>query len=187
MVYFSYGTSEFWHFLFELPIATTEKRIDLKLGEYPLTYINNRRAKLQARRGYMFTMVSLLQAGVGFSFLSGAAYVAYRSFAKTKQKTDVEELKDLIRTSKVLVLSKTYCGYCTSSKSLLKQLEVKDIEIKELDTYSNNLQEAAYELTGQRTVPNIFIGGKHLGGNDKLQAKHRAGELVPLLKSAGAL
>jgi glutaredoxin 3 len=41
------------------------------------------------------------------------------------------------------------------------------------------------ELTGQRTVPNIFIKQKHIGGNSDLQAKK--GELNDLLKDAGAV
>lgn len=42
-------------------------------------------------------------------------------------------------------------------------------------------------LTGQRTVPNIFIGQKHVGGNDKLQALHQKGELVGMLKAVSSL
>jgi len=51
----------------------------------------------------------------------------------------------------------------------------------------SNLIYCRLELTGQRTVPNVFIGGKHIGGNDKTQDLHRKGDLVPLLKAVGAL
>ena len=44
-----------------------------------------------------------------------------------------------------------------------------------------------HSLTGHRTVPNIFIGGKHIGGNDALQLLHRKGELVAMLKAVGSL
>ncbi|KAK9108118.1 hypothetical protein Syun_024129 [Stephania yunnanensis] len=48
--------------------------------------------------------------------------------------------------------------------------------------------EAALEgWTGQRTVPNVFIDGKQIGGCDVLMVKHQAGTLVPLLTDAGAL
>lgn len=47
------------------------------------------------------------------------------------------------------------------------------------------LQDALEEITGQRSVPNIFISQKHIGGNSDLQAKK--GELDGLLKSAGAI
>ena len=47
------------------------------------------------------------------------------------------------------------------------------------------MQDALMEITDQRTVPNVFIGGKHIGGNSDLQAKRR--ELPQLLKNAGAV
>ena len=47
------------------------------------------------------------------------------------------------------------------------------------------LQDALEEITGQRSVPNIFIGQKHIGGNSELQAKK--GSLDSMLQSAGAV
>lgn len=49
----------------------------------------------------------------------------------------------------------------------------------------SDIQAALAELTSQRTVPNIFINQKHIGGNSDLQAKK--GQLPGLLKEAGAL
>ncbi|KAJ2970929.1 hypothetical protein NUW58_g9553 [Xylaria curta] len=46
------------------------------------------------------------------------------------------------------------------------------------------IQDALRELSGQRTVPNIYIGQQHIGGNSDLQAK--SGELKALLKEVGA-
>lgn len=46
------------------------------------------------------------------------------------------------------------------------------------------MQDALYDLTGQRTVPNIFIKQQHIGGNSDLQAKKQG--LPSLLKEAGA-
>ncbi|KAK3033043.1 hypothetical protein RJ639_035669 [Escallonia herrerae] len=51
----------------------------------------------------------------------------------------------------------------------------------------SDLQSALAELSGQRTVPNVFIGGKHIGGCDKTTAMYKAGQLVPLLTEAGAI
>ena len=47
------------------------------------------------------------------------------------------------------------------------------------------IQDALQDLTGQRTVPNIFIKQKHIGGNSDLQAKK--GDLDSLLRDAGAI
>lgn len=49
----------------------------------------------------------------------------------------------------------------------------------------SELQDALQEITGQRTVPNIFIAKQHIGGNSDLQAK--SADLPTLLKEAGAI
>ena len=56
-------------------------------------------------------------------------------------------------------------------------------KIIELDTMDNGseLQAALLDISGQRTVPNVFIKGKHLGGNDDSQAAARSGKLQEML------
>lgn len=56
-------------------------------------------------------------------------------------------------------------------------------KIIELDTMDNGseLQAALLNISGQRTVPNVFIKGKHLGGNDDSQAAARSGKLQEML------
>ncbi|KAG5995730.1 glutaredoxin [Claviceps pusilla] len=49
------------------------------------------------------------------------------------------------------------------------------------------MQDALEQISGQRSVPNIYIKQKHIGGNSDLQSLHNAGELEKLLKEAGAL
>jgi len=49
------------------------------------------------------------------------------------------------------------------------------------------LQDALKEWTGQRTVPNVFINGKHIGGCDDTMALNNDGKLVALLTEAGAI
>ncbi|KAH7510613.1 hypothetical protein FEM48_Zijuj05G0072600 [Ziziphus jujuba var. spinosa] len=51
----------------------------------------------------------------------------------------------------------------------------------------SEIQSELAKWTGQRTVPNVFIGGKHIGGCDSVLEKHQAGLLVPLLTDAGAI
>ncbi|KAL0341505.1 UNVERIFIED_CONTAM: Glutaredoxin [Sesamum calycinum] len=83
---------------------------------------------------------------------------------------------------------KTYCGYCNKVKQLFSQLKVtyKVIELDE-ESDGDEVQTALAEWTGQRTVPNVFINGKHIGGSDAVVAKHQQGELVSLLAEAGAI
>ncbi|XP_068638271.1 glutaredoxin-like [Aristolochia californica] len=96
--------------------------------------------------------------------------------------------KEIVSSNPVVVFSKTYCGYCARVKQLLNQVGAK-YNVIELDVESDGaaLQSALVEWTGQRTVPNVFIGGKQIGGCDDVTATHTAGKLVPLLTEAGAL
>jgi glutaredoxin 3 len=75
------------------------------------------------------------------------------------------------------------CPYCQHAKALLKQRGVDAIEDVRIDL--DPAQRAQMiELTGRRTVPQIFIGGIHVGGCDDLVALDERGELVPLLDGA---
>ena len=60
-------------------------------------------------------------------------------------------------------------------------LKVLDLDLMEGDDGAL-VQHALMELTGQRTVPNVFIGEDHIGGNDDLQQMHAEGRLLPLLE-----
>ncbi|KAK3669676.1 Glutaredoxin [Recurvomyces mirabilis] len=99
--------------------------------------------------------------------------------AKTKAQ-------DIIDNNAVAVFSKSYCPYCKSSKQLLSEMGVKPyiIELDEVDDGSA-IQDALEEMTHQRSVPNIFINKKHIGGNSDLQGKKK--QLPELLKAAGAI
>lgn len=58
---------------------------------------------------------------------------------------------------------------------------------KELDVENDGseIQEVLRQMTGQSTVPNIFIGGKHVGGCSDLKTKLRTGDLIELFHQAG--
>ncbi|KAI0870611.1 thioredoxin-like protein [Hypoxylon argillaceum] len=100
------------------------------------------------------------------------------SAAKTKAQTIIDE-------NAVALFSKSYCPHCNASKKLLDSMGAKYFAI-ELDQVDDGaaIQSALVEISGQRTVPNIYIGQKHIGGNSDLQAK--SGELKSLLKEVGA-
>ena len=86
-------------------------------------------------------------------------------------------------SGKVVVFSKTYCPFCAATKQLFKGMGA-DAEVIELDEKTNGdaMQAALLKLSGQRTVPNVFINGEHLGGNDDTQAAMRSGKLEAMLK-----
>lgn len=77
---------------------------------------------------------------------------------------------------KVTVYTTTYCPYCVRAKNLLKR---NDIPFEEVD--ATDKREWLMERSGQRTVPQIWIGETHVGGSDDLHALEQSGELFKLL------
>ena len=72
------------------------------------------------------------------------------------------------------------CPYCLRAKALLKQRGVDRIDEIRIDL--DPAQRAVMmEITGRRTVPQIFIGEQHVGGCDELVALDQRGDLVPML------
>ncbi len=72
------------------------------------------------------------------------------------------------------------CPYCQRAKALLKQRGVDRIEEIRVDLDPDQRQ-AMMQITGRRTVPQIFIGDTHVGGCDDLYALDQRGGLLPLL------
>ncbi len=72
------------------------------------------------------------------------------------------------------------CPYCVRAKALLKQRGVSAIEEVRVDLDPAQ-RDHMIELTGKRTVPQIFIGSTHVGGCDDLVALDQRGGLLPLL------
>eukprot|EP01135_Chromosphaera_perkinsii_P005826 Nk52_evm15s367 gene=Nk52_evmTU15s367 len=66
---------------------------------------------------------------------------------------------------KVMIWSKSYCPYCDRVKQFLAGQGL-DYFAYELDKEEDGseIQNALHSMTGQRTVPNVFLGGKHAGG-----------------------
>ena len=80
--------------------------------------------------------------------------------------------------------SKSYCPYCTKTKTLFaQQFPGVSVQVHELDVLSNGaaLQDQLQHMTGQRSVPNVFVKNQHVGGNDDTQAAYQAGNLQKML------
>jgi glutaredoxin 3 len=75
------------------------------------------------------------------------------------------------------------CPYCQRAKALLKQRGVAVIEEIRIDLDAEQ-RDKMVEITGRRTVPQIFIGNTHVGGCDDLIALDQKGGLIPLLQPA---
>ena len=81
---------------------------------------------------------------------------------------------------KVLMYASGICPFCVRAEKLLKAKGVTDIEKVRVDLDLKQREEMM-QITGRRTVPQIFIGGTYVGGYDDLAALDRSGKLDPLL------
>ncbi|KAG5460273.1 MAG: thioredoxin-like protein [Olpidium bornovanus] len=122
--------------------------------------------------------------------------VCYVDFSKKKEKPDdapagggkfdaAEHVRGLLDRHRVLVFSKTDCPYCEESKGIFRAKGVA-YETVELDTVENGkpIHDYLKGFTSQNTVPNIFIGKKHVGGCSDLKALDASGKLNQMLKDA---
>jgi len=76
----------------------------------------------------------------------------------------------------VVVYVTEYCGFCRQAENLLRR---KNIPFEAVDvTNSSDARNWLVETTGQRTVPQVFIHGRSIGGYSELSALDRAGKLA---------
>ncbi|HEV7311641.1 glutaredoxin 3 [Sphingopyxis sp.] len=82
--------------------------------------------------------------------------------------------------AKIEVFTKFFCPYCTRAKALLDR---KGVEYQEIDLTTDRagFDAMVARAGGARTVPQIFIDGKHVGGSDDLAALDARGGLDPML------
>ncbi|XP_045838815.1 glutaredoxin 2 isoform X2 [Meles meles] len=94
----------------------------------------------------------------------------------------VNQIQETISDNCVVIFSKTSCSYCTMAKKLFHDMNVK-YKVVELDMleYGSQFQDALYRMTGERTVPRIFINGTFIGGATDTHRLHKEGKLLPLV------
>lgn len=87
-------------------------------------------------------------------------------------------------TQRVVMYATRYCPYCMRARSLLDD---KGVEFQEIRVDNDWEKRREMEVKSRRrTVPQIFIGGRHVGGYDELRALDLAGQLDPLLFAGDA-
>jgi glutaredoxin 3 len=84
--------------------------------------------------------------------------------------------------AKVLMYTTAACPFCQSAERLLADKGVPDVEKIRVDLQPARRAEMT-QKSGRRTVPQIWIGERHVGGCDDLYALEREGKLDPLLKA----
>ncbi|EEF34694.1 glutaredoxin-C4 [Ricinus communis] len=108
------------------------------------------------------------------------------SWASAATGSDSAFVKKTISSHKIVIFSKSYCPYCKRAKAVFKQLNQIPhvVELDERDD-GQNIQDALSKIVGRRTVPQVFIDGKHIGGSDDTVEAYESGELADLLGIAG--
>lgn len=102
------------------------------------------------------------------------------SDAPAKQK-----VQKWIKEKPIFIAAKSWCPHCAQAEKTIDHI-TKDAFVVDMDLEDDGdaIQEAVTELTGQKTIPNIFIGGEHIGGNDDLQKLKREGKLQEKIDAA---
>ncbi|XP_037353096.1 glutaredoxin 2 isoform X1 [Talpa occidentalis] len=100
----------------------------------------------------------------------------------TSATAPVNQIQETISENCVVIFSKTSCSYCTMAKKLFHDMNV-NYKVVELDMleYGSQFQDALYKMTGERTVPRIFVNGTFIGGATDTHRLHKEGKLLPLV------
>jgi glutaredoxin 3 len=94
----------------------------------------------------------------------------------------------------LVVFAKSWCPHCDKTKELLKKPDFENVSVKvfDLDQMPDGtpkgpaLQFVLTEMTGQKSVPSVWVNGAFLGGNDATQEKYQKGELQSSLLAVQA-
>lgn len=110
--------------------------------------------------------------------------------AETEEEHTIEvEMNSILKKAPVIIFSKSYCPYSKRAKGVLleKYHITPEPYVVELDVHplGPKIQDRLLEMTGRRTVPNIMINGKSIGGSDDIIELDHAKELVAKIKSLG--
>ena len=102
---------------------------------------------------------------------------------KVEDSPEAKKVVDWIEGNVVMIFSKSYCPFCNKTKDLFKKLKIEFKSI-EIDHQPNGeaMQFFLAQRWGQRTVPNVFLRGSHLGGNDFIQTAYKSGDLKTVLE-----
>lgn len=89
-----------------------------------------------------------------------------------------------VERARVEIYTWQYCSYCLAAKRLLKHKGVEFVEYA-IDHDENHRARMAARANGRRTLPQIFINDRHIGGYSELAHLERSGQLDGLLSKGG--
>ncbi|KAJ9548379.1 hypothetical protein OSB04_020922 [Centaurea solstitialis] len=106
----------------------------------------------------------------------------YTCNANAAEQSYVDFVKETISSHPIVIFSKSYCGFCKRAKAVFAELNQMPfvVEIDQRDD-GYKIQDALMEVVGQRTVPQVFINGQHIGGSTDTVHAYESGDLAMLL------
>ncbi|XP_062234047.1 glutaredoxin-C8-like [Phragmites australis] len=130
-------------------------------------------------------MAALLGRRIGVA-AAAATLIALAAFGSVSSSESSPKffVKSTVKAHDVVMFSKSYCPYCRRAKAVFKELQLNmEPYIVELDRREDGgeIQDALLDIVGRRTVPQVFVNGKHLGGSDDTVEAYGSGKLAKLL------
>ncbi|XP_077979038.1 glutaredoxin-2, mitochondrial-like [Glandiceps talaboti] len=91
-------------------------------------------------------------------------------------------IQNMIHDNCVVVFSKTFCAYSQQAKRVFNEMQAK-YEVVELDQRDDGqtLQDILGKMTGENTVPRVFVKGKCIGGGTETKSLYKSGRLEQML------
>ncbi|PIA57085.1 hypothetical protein AQUCO_00600070v1 [Aquilegia coerulea] len=91
-------------------------------------------------------------------------------------------VQNIVYSNKIAIFSKSYCPYSTRAKRIFSKLHEKPFVVElDLRDDGSQIQDVLLDLVGKRTVPQVFVNGKHIGGSDDTKIAFLNGQLQSLL------
>ncbi|WPG99646.1 Hypothetical protein R9X50_00246500 [Acrodontium crateriforme] len=108
--------------------------------------------------------------------------------AESEEEREVEGvINDILKKGPIIIFSKSYCPHSKKAKHILLDMYTINPHpyVVELDEHELGpaLQNSLFKTTGRKTVPNVLINGKSIGGGDDIAALHRDGKLIDTVTS----
>lgn len=105
--------------------------------------------------------------------------------SSSSQNPFISTINEIVQQHPVVVFSKGSCPYCFRVARLFEDLQVDVFNVDlEQNANASQFQDALHEITGIRTVPNVFIGAESIQGADNTLDLHQTGKLIPLIEQA---
>ncbi|XP_069087203.1 glutaredoxin 2 [Pleurodeles waltl] len=127
---------------------------------------------------------------IGLTCTSEKRHIMGNNTSSNRELLDagaVKLVEEAISHNCVVIFSKTSCPFCTMAKNVFSDLNVAYTVIElDMQENGNQLQAVLHQMTGDRTVPRVFVNGTCIGGGTDTRKLHQQGKLLPLVRQCAA-